>query len=49
MELAAEAGLAGIAVEAGAVLLVDVDELVEKADKSALFLYGVSPADGMDR
>ncbi len=49
VELAAEAGLAGIAVEAGAVLLVDVDELVEKADKSALFLYGVSPADGMDR
>ncbi len=45
VELAAEAGLAGIAVEAGAVLLADVEELVEKANKSGLFLYGVSAAE----
>ncbi len=45
VELAAEAGLAGIAVEAGAVLLAGVDELVEKANKSGLFLYGVPPVD----
>ena len=45
VELAAEAGLAGIAVEAGAVLLAGVDELVEKANKPGLFLYGVPPVD----
>jgi UDP-2,3-diacylglucosamine hydrolase len=44
VELAAEAGLAGIAVEAGAVLLAGVDELVEKANAAGLFLHGVSPA-----
>ena len=42
--LAAEAGLAGIAVEAGAVLLAGVDELVEKANAAGLFLHGVSLA-----
>ncbi len=42
VELAAEAGLAGIAVEAGAVLLAGVDELVAKANEAGLFLYGVS-------
>jgi DUF1009 family protein len=47
VELAAEAGLAGIAVEAHAVLLAEIDELVEKANKSGLFLYGVSPAEIM--
>ena len=45
VELAAEAGLAGIAVEAGAVLLAEIEELVEKANKSGLFLYGVSSAE----
>jgi DUF1009 family protein len=45
VELTAEAGLAGIAVEAGAVLLAEVEELVEKANKSGLFLYGVSSAE----
>ncbi len=49
VELAAEAGLAGIAVEAGAVLLADVEELVEKANKSGLFLYGVSAAEAAGR
>jgi UDP-2,3-diacylglucosamine hydrolase len=44
IELVANAGLAGIAVEAGAVLLADQEELVEKADKSGLFLYGVCSA-----
>ena len=45
VELAAEARLAGIAVEAGAVLLASPGELVEKANKHGLFLYGVSPAE----
>jgi UDP-2,3-diacylglucosamine hydrolase len=47
VELAAAAGLAGIAVEAGAVLLAEIEELVENANKSGLFLYGVSPAEIM--
>jgi UDP-2,3-diacylglucosamine hydrolase len=45
VELAAEAGLAGIAVEAGAVLLAEVGELVCKADERGLFLYGVPGAE----
>ncbi len=45
VELAAEAGLAGIAVAAGAVLLANQEELVEKADKSGVFLYGVAAAE----
>jgi DUF1009 family protein len=45
VELAAEARLAGIAVEAGAVLLASPGELVEKANKYGLFLHGVSPAE----
>ncbi len=49
VELAAEAGLAGIAVEAGAVLLADVDELVRKANAAGLFLYGVPAADAEGR
>ena len=44
VELAAEAGLAGIAVETGAVLLAGVDQLVAKANNAGLFLYGVSSA-----
>jgi UDP-2,3-diacylglucosamine hydrolase len=42
IELAAEAGLAGIAVEAGSVLVAGLEELVEKADKTGLFLYGAA-------
>jgi DUF1009 family protein len=38
--LAAEANLTGIAVEAGGVLLAELEQLVEKADKAGLFLYG---------
>lgn len=48
VELAAEAGLAGIAVAAGAVLLAEQQELVEKADKLGLFLYGASSAEMME-
>jgi DUF1009 family protein len=48
VELAAEAGLAGIAVEAGAVLLAEIEELVERANKAGLFLYGVTPAEKVD-
>ncbi len=47
VELAAEAGLAGIAVEAGGVLLAGVEELVQKANAAGLFLYGV-PAAGAE-
>ena len=45
VELAAEAGLGGIAVEAGAVLLAELEVLVEKANKAGLFLYGVPAAE----
>ena len=38
-------GLAGIAVEAGNALVIDMPEVVRAADKAGLFLYGVSPAD----
>ncbi len=48
VELASEAGLAGIAVAAGAVLLAEQQELVEKADKRGLFLYGASSAEVME-
>jgi DUF1009 family protein len=41
VELAAEAGLAGIAVAAGGVLLAEQQAIVEKADALGLFLYGV--------
>ncbi len=45
VELASEAGLAGIAVAAGGVLLAEQQELVEKADRHGLFLYGASSAE----
>ncbi len=48
VEFAAEVGLAGIAVAAGAVLLAEQQELVEKADKLGLFLYGASSAEVME-
>ncbi len=47
VELASDAGLAGVAVAAGAVLLAEQQELVEKADKLGLFLYGASSAEVM--
>lgn len=45
VELAAEAGIAGVAVAAGGVLLAEQQELVEKADRLGLFLYGASPGE----
>lgn len=44
VRLAAEAGLQGIAVEAGATLLLDRDEAIRAADAAGLFLVGVRPA-----
>lgn len=41
VRLAAEAGLQGIAVEAGATLLLDRDELVRAANAAGLFVVGV--------
>jgi DUF1009 family protein len=43
VRLAAEAGLQGIAVEAGATLLLDRDEMVRAADAAGLFVVGVRP------
>ncbi len=41
----AEAGLAGIAVEAGGALAVRRDELIAEADRLGLFLYGFTRAE----
>jgi UDP-2,3-diacylglucosamine hydrolase len=43
VRLAAEAGLRGIAVEAGATLLLDRDEVARTADAAGLFVLGVRP------
>jgi DUF1009 family protein len=45
VRLAAESGLAGIAAQAGATLVVDRDEVVRLADAAGLFVVGVLPAD----
>jgi len=39
--LAAEAGLAGIAVEAGATIVLDRDEVISAANLAGLFVVGV--------
>ena len=39
--LAAEAGLRGIAVEAGATIVLDRDEVVAAADRAGLFVFGI--------
>lgn len=39
--LAAEAGLRGIAVEAGATIVIDRDEVVAAADRAGLFVVGI--------
>jgi UDP-2,3-diacylglucosamine hydrolase len=44
VRLAAEAGLQGIALEAGATLLIDRDEVVRAADAAGLFIVGVRVA-----
>ncbi len=41
--LAAEAGLRGIAVEAGATIVVDREEVAAAADRAGLFVVGVRP------
>lgn len=43
VENAARAGLVGIAVEAGATLVLGLDALTEKADGLGLFVIGVNP------
>lgn len=43
VELAAEAGLAGIAVAAGGALFLDRDEAVALADREGLFILGFEP------
>jgi hypothetical protein len=45
IEGAAAAGLAGIAVEAGAALALRRDELIAAADRAGLFVYGFSAAE----
>lgn len=45
VELAAAAGLAGIAVEAGGALVVRRAELIAAADSVGVFLYGFTPAE----
>ncbi len=44
VQLAAEAGLRGIAAEAGATLLIDRDEVIRTADAAGLFVVGVRAA-----
>jgi len=45
VELAAEVGLAGLAVAAGDVLLIEPQQLVEMADRHGLFVVGVDQAE----
>lgn len=45
IELAAAAGLAGIAVEAGAALIVNRERVTEAADRLGLFVFGFAPED----
>ena len=40
-----EAGLAGIAIEAGRSLVLDCGKLVEEADRHGMFVFGLSPED----
>jgi DUF1009 family protein len=44
VELAAAAGLAGIAVEAASAITVDLHELTRTCDAAGLFLVGAAPA-----
>ncbi|HVH80440.1 MAG TPA: UDP-2,3-diacylglucosamine diphosphatase LpxI [Stellaceae bacterium] len=44
VRLAAEAGLRGIAIEAGATLLMDRDEVVRAADSAGIFVVGIRVA-----
>lgn len=40
IKLASEAGLAGVAVKAGAALIVDAESVAQKADELGIFVYG---------
>jgi DUF1009 family protein len=42
---AAASGLAGIAIEAGAALVLDHDAVVEAADRKGVFVLGLGPED----
>lgn len=44
VRLAAEAGLAGIAIEAGSTLVIDRDEVIRAADAAGLFVIGIRVA-----
>jgi UDP-2,3-diacylglucosamine hydrolase len=44
VELAAETGLMGIAVEAGATIVLDRQEVIRAADRAGLFVVGVRPS-----
>lgn len=46
VELAAEAGLAGIAIEAGHVLVASRSEVIARADAAKLFVVGIAPSAG---
>lgn len=46
VEGAVRAGLAGIAVEAGGVIVADGAELIRRADEAGLFILGFEPGDG---
>ena len=43
LKRAESAGLRGIAVEAGAAIVVDLDRLVREADRAGMFVIGISP------
>jgi DUF1009 family protein len=45
VELAAEAGLSGIALEGGAALIMGRARVVETADRCGIFVYGFAPED----
>ncbi len=45
VELAAEAGLAGLAVEAGRALFLDADAAIAEADRRGLFILGFDPGE----
>lgn len=46
---AAEAGLAGIVIEAGHALVIDADAVGRAADETGLFVIGIDPTDVLNR
>ena len=40
VRLAAEAGLRGIAIEAGSALVIDCSDMIKRANESDVFVYG---------